>query len=106
MKRGAPARWPEETSGLDAWNCASVRGVHTSAAFIQRSISMQRALIATVLGTIALFAVSGSASADDIDDYRVHNSWQYPRGPNCRVVEVHTTNRWGNDVTIHRRVCD
>lgn len=67
---------------------------------------MQRALIATVLGTIALFAVSGSASADDIDDYRVHNSWQYPRGPNCRVVEVHTTNRWGNDVTIHRRVCD
>ena len=67
---------------------------------------MKRTLIATALGTIALLAVSGSASADDMDDYRVHNSRADARGLNCRVVDVHTTNRWGSDVIIHRRVCD
>jgi hypothetical protein len=75
---------------------------------------MTRTLIATVLTAIALFAVSGSASADDMSDYRWHNSrGLYPWSPswsagplNCRVVEFHTTNRWGNDVIIHRRVCD
>lgn len=70
--------------------------------------------LAAALGVLALFAISGSASADDIDDYRWHNSrGLYPWSPswdpgrsNCRVVELRTTNRWGTDVTIHRRVCD
>ncbi len=75
---------------------------------------MKLAIIATVSGTIALFGVSGPISAQDINDYRWHNSqglypwspsWD-PRRFNCRVVDIHTTNRWGTDVTIHRRVCD
>lgn len=79
---------------------------------------MRRAIMATVLGTIALFialfTVSRSASAEDIDDYRWHNSYAfYPWSPswdpyrsNCRVVDFYTTNRWGTDVTVHRRICD
>jgi hypothetical protein len=70
--------------------------------------------LATALGTIALFDLSVSALADDIQDYRWYNSQRlYPWNPswnagrsNCRVVEVHTTNRWGTDVTVHRRICD
>jgi hypothetical protein len=54
------------------------------------------------LGAIALFSVaeSTSARATDIDDYR----WDHYR-PDCPVIETHTTNRWGEDVTIRRRVC-
>ena len=64
---------------------------------------MKIAIIAAFLGAAGLFSVSGSTStlANDIDSYR-----QDPGGPNCRVVETHTTNRWGNDVTIRSRVCD
>ena len=55
------------------------------------------------LGAIALFAVAGSTSsarATDIDDYR----WNHDRA-DCRVIETRTTNRWGEDVTVRRRVC-
>ncbi len=63
---------------------------------------MKMAITAAALATVALFAVTGSAPAQatDIDDYR----WDHDRS-DCRVVEVHTTNRWGDDVTITRRVC-
>lgn len=27
-------------------------------------------------------------------------------GGNCRVVISHHINRWGNDVTVRRRICD
>lgn len=57
---------------------------------------------AVALGAIALVTVaeSTSAPATDIDDYR----WDHARS-DCRVVETHTTNRWGDDVTVRRRVC-
>jgi len=73
---------------------------------------MKLAITAT-LGVIALFSVSGPASAQDMNDYRWHNlRGQYPwnpgwdpRGYNCRIVDVRTTNRFGTEVTIHQRVC-
>jgi hypothetical protein len=57
---------------------------------------------AAALGTLALLSVAGSpaARATDIDDYR----WDHVRA-DCRVVETHTTNRWGDDVTVRRRIC-
>lgn len=52
---------------------------------------------------VALFGLFGPTSvrATDMEDYR----WD-PDRSNCRIVEFHTTNRWGDDVTIRRRVCD
>ncbi len=57
---------------------------------------------ALALGAVALFALAQSipARATDIDDYR----WDHERS-DCRVIETHTTNRWGDDITIRRRVC-
>jgi hypothetical protein len=54
------------------------------------------------LGATALLsaAESAPAQATDIDDYR----WNHDRA-DCRVIETHTTNRWGEDVTVRRRVC-
>jgi hypothetical protein len=65
---------------------------------------MRIAMTAMVaLGAIALFTVAEpiSARATDIDDYR----WDHDRADDCRVIEIHTTNRWGDDVTVRRRVC-
>jgi hypothetical protein len=36
-----------------------------------------------------------------MDNYR----WDHDRAADCRVIETRTTNRWGDDVTIRRRVC-
>jgi hypothetical protein len=59
-------------------------------------------MTAAALGTLALLSVAGSpaARATDIDDYR----WDHARA-DCRVVETRTTNRWGDDVTVRRRIC-
>lgn len=70
--------------------------------------------IMTTAATIALLSASGAAFAEHLNDYSWHNSLGlYPWNPswdpyrfNCRAVNVRTTNRWGNDVTISRRVCD
>jgi len=61
------------------------------------------ALTSAALGAVALVSVAGSAPARaaDFDDYR----WDHVRA-DCRVVETRSTNRWGEDVTIHRRVCE
>jgi hypothetical protein len=63
---------------------------------------MKIASAAAVLAAIALFGVSGSthAYATDMDDFR----WDHDRA-DCRVIETRTTNRWGDDVTVRRRVC-
>jgi hypothetical protein len=65
--------------------------------------SLKFALTSAALGAVALFSASGSAPARaaDFDDYR----WDHVRA-DCRVVETRSTNRWGEDVTTHRRVCD
>ncbi len=66
---------------------------------------MRSARIALVaVGVIALLTAAEPrpARATDIDDYR----WDHDRAADCRVVETHTTNRWGDDVTTRRRVCE
>jgi hypothetical protein len=76
--------------------------------------SMRRLIAAAAFAAIALAGACGSSSAQDMDDYRWHNSrGLYPWTPsgdpslsNCRIVDIQTTNRWGTDLTIHRRVCD
>jgi hypothetical protein len=75
---------------------------------------MTRAITALAFAAVALTGACGSSLAQDMDDYRWHNSrGLYPWSPsgdpslsNCRIVDIQTTNRWGTDLTIHRRVCD
>jgi hypothetical protein len=38
------------------------------------------------------------------DRYRDYDRDRYDRG--CRVVVEHRTNRFGEDVTVRRRICD
>lgn len=59
-----------------------------------------RTAIAVALLSGALFTLSGQARAADMDNFR----WDEFRG-NCRVVETHTVNRWGTDVTVRTRIC-
>ena len=63
---------------------------------------MKVATAAVALGILALLSLAGPpvGRATDMEDYR----WDHDR-PNCRVVETQTTNRWGTDVTVHRRIC-
>jgi hypothetical protein len=58
--------------------------------------------IAAAAAGIAALGAAGSTTgrATDFDDYR----WDHERG-DCRVIETRTTNRWGDDVTVRRRVC-
>jgi hypothetical protein len=61
-----------------------------------------RVAIATVLfAAVAVFNLGSiPANAIDMVDFRTDHI-----GPNCRIVEIQTTNRWGTDVTVHRLVC-
>jgi hypothetical protein len=54
------------------------------------------------LAILALLGLAGSnpVAATDVDNYR----WDHNRS-DCRVVETRTSNRWGEDVTVRRRVC-
>jgi hypothetical protein len=63
---------------------------------------MKIASAAAILAAIALLSVSGSphAYATDMDDFR----WDHHRA-DCRIIEIRTTNRWGDDVSVRRRVC-
>jgi hypothetical protein len=40
-----------------------------------------------------------------VGPHRYHHYDRYDRG-NCRVVIDHRTNRYGEDVTVRRRICD
>ncbi len=64
---------------------------------------MKVVITAGALAAFMIFSLSGAVPvrADDINDYR----WD-PYRSNCRDIEIHTTNRWGNDVVTRRRVCD
>jgi len=42
--------------------------------------------------------------ADHYRDYNAYN--RYDRYDRCRVVIDHRTNRFGEDVTVRRRICD
>jgi hypothetical protein len=63
---------------------------------------MNIAITMALLAAIALFNLSGStpAHATDMVDFRSDRDRS-----DCRVVEIRTINRWGDDVTIQRRVC-
>ncbi len=63
---------------------------------------MKVAMAAALLCTVALFGFGGAspAGATDMDSYRQDHDRGF-----CPEVEIHRTNRWGDDVTIHRRVC-
>jgi hypothetical protein len=63
---------------------------------------MKIAITAAALGAVAFFSLSGPtpAHATDMDDYR----WDHDRA-DCRVIETRTVNRWGDEVTVRRRVC-
>ena len=54
------------------------------------------ALVTALLGIVG----PTSVQATDIDVYRTDHG-----RTDCRVVETRTTNRWGDEVTIHQRVC-
>ena len=70
-----------------------------------------------ILTITALLTLAGTMSANAVEfnvgpggvrvgpDYRDH---QYYRdyGRNCRVIIDHRTNRYGEDVTVRRRICD
>ena len=60
---------------------------------------MRTAIISAAL-SVALSSVWSSARATDLDNYRSDEF----RG-NCRVVVTHTSNRWGDDVTVRTVVC-
>jgi hypothetical protein len=46
----------------------------------------------------------GPRDHDRYDHDRYRES--YNRDGNCRVVITHRTNRYGEDVTVRRRICD
>lgn len=75
---------------------------------------MKRILLA--LSTIAALA-TGSVVAANAVELNVgpggvdvgpgyHHHHYYDSDGDCRVIITHHTNRWGNDVTVRRRVCD
>jgi len=75
---------------------------------------MRFAIKGAVLGAAALFALAApmAAQAVDVDvgpagihlgrDH--HHYYHHDRG--CREVITHRTNRFGDDVTVRRRICD
>ncbi len=68
-----------------------------------------------MLGTAVVFALAGPIAAQAVEfnvgPGGVHvergHRWDrsYDRG-DCRTIVTHRTNRWGDDVTVRRRVCD
>ncbi len=73
---------------------------------------MKLATTAAALGMAALFGtISAQAVEFDVGPGGVRvergHRWDhsYNRGE-CRTIIDHRTNRWGEDVTVRRRVCD
>ena len=76
---------------------------------------MKLAMTAAALAGLSLFGLSGSLPAQaaefEIGPGGVHverdHRWdhRYDRAQ-CRTIIDHRTNRWGDDVTVRRRVCD
>jgi hypothetical protein len=71
------------------------------------------ALLALGAGTVAASAVEFDVGPGGVrvgPGYRHYNDYGYRYGDRydngCRVVIDHHTNRYGEDVTVRRRVCD
>ena len=77
---------------------------------------MKRIALATALLVITVIGSSGVASAQGFGVYfglgyphhYRHHHWRhiYAYGPECRVVIRHHITRWGDRVTVRRRICD
>ncbi len=79
---------------------------------------MKRIALATAVLSFALIGGAGSASAASFGVYvgPGHPYWHhrhywrhlyaYDEEPECRVIVRHRINRWGEEVTIRRRICD
>ena len=70
-----------------------------------------------ILTTAALLALAGTMTAANAGEFNVgpggvyvgpndHRPYYRDYGNNCRVVIDHHTNRYGEDVTVRRRICD
>jgi len=74
-----------------------------------------RSKMTMMLGAAAVFAAAGSISAQAVEfdvgpggvHVGPHHRWHhaYDRG-DCRTIIDHHRNRWGERVTVRRRVCD
>jgi hypothetical protein len=75
---------------------------------------MKRIFLIAMIGALA--ALGGGASAQSFGVYvgtdhpyrHHHHRWRgdYAYEPGCRVIVTHRDNRWGERVTVRRRVCD
>ena len=62
---------------------------------------MKLAIVTALFATLTVLNLaSPPVYAADMDDYRATRDLGA-----CRVVETHTTNRWGTDITVRRMVC-
>jgi hypothetical protein len=71
-----------------------------------------------ILTVAALLALGGTMTAANAVEFNVgpggvyvgpgyhHDRYYRDYGDNCRIVIDHHTNRYGDDVTVRRRVCD
>jgi hypothetical protein len=81
---------------------------------VNRSIlSLAAILVLTVGGATMAKAVEFDVGPGGVyvsphrDHYRDYDAYdRYDRSDRCRVVIDHRTNRFGEDVTVRRRICD
>jgi hypothetical protein len=70
-----------------------------------------------ILTVTALLALAGTMTAANAVEFNVgpggvrvdpgyHDRYYRDYGNNCRIVIDHHTNRYGEDVTVRRRICD
>lgn len=71
---------------------------------------MKFAIQGAVFGAAALFAVAGTTAVQAVDvevgPGGVHVGDHYRGHDRCRTIISHRTNRFGEEVTVRRRVCD
>jgi hypothetical protein len=73
---------------------------------------MKRTLIAACASSLLILGTIASANALDVQlgpggvYVGPHRHHYYDYAGDCRVVVTHHTNRFGEDVTVRRRICD
>jgi hypothetical protein len=76
----------------------------------QRGTGTMKRVLLALSAVAALMVSAGAASAQDIHigpgGVRVGPDHRYYDEGRCRTIIDHHVNRWGNEVTVRRRVCD
>jgi hypothetical protein len=77
---------------------------------------MKGTLIATIASSLLILGTIASANALDVQlgpggvyvghDRDHYRDRYYDYAGDCRIVVTHRTNRFGEDVTVRRRICD